>query len=117
MAGAITFTRVKTESKLIAITRFHSASVVRKVFDIFSLITPCANTITCGVGNDAVISSATLRVASWLSKSAACVVILKPDCEVENSERSWSFAALKRDASLAISAKSYPLATSPRAVS
>jgi hypothetical protein len=35
-----TFTNVKTESKLIAITRRHSASVVRNVLDIFSLMTP-----------------------------------------------------------------------------
>ena len=40
IAGASPLTIVKTESRLIAITRRHSASVVLKVFDIFSLMTP-----------------------------------------------------------------------------
>ena len=40
IAGTKPLTIVKTESKLIAITRRHSASVVFNVFDIFSLITP-----------------------------------------------------------------------------
>ena len=55
IAGAIPFVSVKTESRLIERTLRHSSSVVLKVFDIFSLITPCASTKTFGVGNSELI--------------------------------------------------------------
>ena len=69
MAGTNPLTKVNTESKLIAMTRRHSWSVVFNVFDIFSLITPWAIINISGVSSFAAIFSVIARVALMSSRS------------------------------------------------